>query len=208
MELKDLKKILMESWNLETCSPGLKQEWDISNPSIGQCAITALVVNDLFGGKIMRCMSSTGSHYYNLLDNRIIDLTVEQFNGEIPLYIDGSERSREYLLSNEDTKKRYFLLLNNLKDKINYIKLNKLIGKDGKEYYSEFPATLDGNKKSKIYGRLNCPSTKRFGQNSYYPNRVFFENEEMAIEAGYRPCAICMREKYNEWKRLKLKLDL
>lgn len=115
MEIEQLKKLLTFSWNLETCSPGLKSEWNEKNPSLGQCAITALIVNDLFGGKIMRCMSSSGSHYYNLINNEIIDLTVEQFLGEIPKYQDGETRTREYLLSNEDTKNRYILLLNNLK---------------------------------------------------------------------------------------------
>ena len=34
----------------------------------------------------MRCIASSGSHYYNLIDNQIVDLTVEQFQGEIPQY--------------------------------------------------------------------------------------------------------------------------
>ena len=63
-------------------------------------------------------MTSSGSHYYNLIDNEIIDLTVEQFLGEIPDYNNGEERTREYLLSNEDTKNRYLLLNNNLQKNI------------------------------------------------------------------------------------------
>ncbi|WP_082588343.1 Ada metal-binding domain-containing protein [Paenibacillus sp. Soil724D2] len=30
--------------------------------------------------------------------------------------------------------------------------------------------------------------------------RVFFENEEIAIAAGYRPCAECLPEHYARWK--------
>ena len=56
---------------------------------------------------IMRCITPSGSHYYNLIDNKIVDLTVEQFLGEIPDYDNGEERTREYLLSSEDTKNRY-----------------------------------------------------------------------------------------------------
>ena len=110
MELDELMELLPYAWEKETCSPGLRNEWNEENPSLGQCAITALIVNDLFGGKIMRCMASSGSHYYNLIDNRIVDLTVEQFLGEIPQYEKGEERTREYLLGNEDTKNRYLLL--------------------------------------------------------------------------------------------------
>ncbi|MEM9337968.1 MAG: Ada metal-binding domain-containing protein [Bacteroidota bacterium] len=56
--------------------------------------------------------------------------------------------------------------------------------------------TLGGNKKLKIYGRLNCRSGKRMNQQ----NRVFFIHEEEAVEAGYRPCSHCMRAEYKKWK--------
>ena len=118
MDIFEFKELLSECWNKDTCSPGLKDKWSEDNPSLGQCAITALIVNDYFGGKIMRCMSSSGSHYYNLIDDKIFDLTVEQFLGEIPLYEEGKERTREYLLSNNDTKNRYKKLLYNLKYRI------------------------------------------------------------------------------------------
>lgn len=56
MNIEQLKQFLFCKWNKETCSPGLRDFWNESNPSLGQCAITSLIVNDLFGGKIMRCM--------------------------------------------------------------------------------------------------------------------------------------------------------
>jgi methylphosphotriester-DNA--protein-cysteine methyltransferase len=31
-------------------------------------------------------------------------------------------------------------------------------------------------------------------------HRVFFANEETAIAAGYRPCAVCLPERYRAWK--------
>ena len=58
------------------------------NTSIEQCAITSLIVNDLFGGKIMRCMSPLGNHYYNLIEGKIIDLIDERFLDEKPKYED------------------------------------------------------------------------------------------------------------------------
>ena len=114
MDITQLKQLLVLSWSYETCSPGLKSMWTKDNPYLGQCAITSLIVNDLFGGKIMRCMTSTGSHYYNLINDTIVDLTREQFVDEIPQYEDASERTREYLLSNTDTRERYLLLRTNL----------------------------------------------------------------------------------------------
>lgn len=203
MKIGQLKQLLIQSWNLETCAPGLKDKWNKENPSLGQCAITALIVNDFFGGKIMRCMTSSGSHYYNLIDNELVDLTVDQFLDVIPKYEDESERTREYLLSNEDTKNRYEKLLYNLKQLIRQFqgKKCKLIDCNGKEYLSDIPGSLSGNKKSKICGRLDCPSTKKWIEKGYYiSNRVFFENEDIAIAAGYRPCSICMPNEYKEWK--------
>lgn len=53
-----------------------------------------------------------------------------------------------------------------------------------------------GNRPAKIYGTLSCTSGKKMKME----NRVFFQNEEEAIVAGYRPCGHCMRAKYLEWK--------
>lgn len=104
---------LVNAWSEETCVPSCRAEWKNSDSSYGQCAVTALVMNDIFGGKIMRCMSTTGSHYYNNIDGEDVDLTIAQFNDQRPNYQNGEERTREYLLSNEDTKKRYLTLLTN-----------------------------------------------------------------------------------------------
>ncbi len=118
MEIRELKLLLSRSWKRETCSPILRNEWNEENTSLGQCAITDLIVNDIFGGEIMRCMSSTVSHYYNLIEGKIVDLTVEQFRGVIPDYDNSEERTREYLLSNKDTESRYLLLKNSLQKNI------------------------------------------------------------------------------------------
>ena len=81
-------------------------------------------------------------------------------------------------------------------------KMYKLVGEDGKEYLSEEPGTFGGNKKLKIYGRLDCPSalsTIRRFPGSYEKSRVFFADEKTALAAGYRPCGNCLREKYKEY---------
>lgn len=81
-------------------------------------------------------------------------------------------------------------------------KMYHLIGANGKQYDSPIKGTLGGHRKLKIYGRLDCPSALRFiAKGQYVKCRVFFKDEETAIAAGYRPCAVCMPEKYKEWKR-------
>lgn len=57
---------------------------------------------------------------------------------------------------------------------------------------------LGGNRKLKIYGRLDCNAGKRMKAE----NRVFFENRIEAISRGYRPCAVCMRKEYLLWKEI------
>lgn len=78
----------------------------------------------------------------------------------------------------------------------------KLINENGEEYLSNIPGTLGGNRRLKIYGRLDCPSANRWFAKGYYiKNRVFFLDKETAIKAGYRPCAVCMKKEYEEWKK-------
>lgn len=112
---------IKKSWSEETCYPSSREEWKIENPALGQCAITALIVNDVFGGKIMRCMVGTMSHYYNFVDEEVIDLTASQFKDININYDLGEERSRDYLLSNEDTKKRYYILLKKMNDNLSVL---------------------------------------------------------------------------------------
>lgn len=201
MVLEEVIRIIELSYSKETCYPNLRDKWCEENKTLGHCAITALVVNDFVGGKIMRCMSETGSHYYNLINNEIVDLTFSQFK-ELPDYEHSEERTREYILSNDDTKNRYKILLNNVKD--NFIKFGekeyKLLTNNG-IILSKIPGTLGGNKKLKIYGKLDCISALNYIKKGYYVNnRVFFENEEIAKQLGYRPCGKCMKKEYNKWK--------
>jgi len=150
----------------------------------------------------MRCLSETGSHYYNLINGNIVDLTVSQFKN-LPDYINGEERSIEYLLSNEDTKNRYLLLLQNVKD--NFLKFGskeyKLLNENGKFIFSKIPGTIGGHKKLKIYGKMDCPSALTYiNKGQYVNNRVFFLDEEVAIKNSYRPCGKCMKKEYTLWK--------
>jgi hypothetical protein len=81
------------------------------------------------------------------------------------------------------------------------MKLFRLIDADGNEVLSRRPGTLGGHRRSRVYGRLDCPSALRWiARGHYVRHRVFFADEATAIAAGYRPCAVCLRERYLEWK--------
>lgn len=128
MNINELETLLNNCYGLETCYPGLRKNWRKENGTLGHCAIVALVVNDYFGGQIMRCLVDEVGHYFNIIDNSIVDLTKSQFGNNHIDYDNSYHRSRDYILSNEETKERYMLLLEKLKYEIK----NKLILK--KEY--------------------------------------------------------------------------
>ena len=115
MNIDILHKLLLKSWCKETA---FGESWNLNNPSLNQCAITALVVQDLFGGKIIRCEMTDGdSHYWNRLPNYDeVDLTKDQFEFILPqpLRETAEYRTRQYILSFPKTMKRYGLLLQKL----------------------------------------------------------------------------------------------
>ena len=77
-----------------------------------------------------------------------------------------------------------------------------LIGADGLPYASANEGTLGGHRRTKVYGRLDCPSALRaIGRGQYVRQRVFFADAETARSAGYRPCAVCLPDEYRAWKR-------
>lgn len=76
-----------------------------------------------------------------------------------------------------------------------------LTDKYGKQYLSSDKGKLGGNKRQRIYGKLDCKSANRYiKKGSYVQQRVYFANEEDAISAGYRPCGICLPNEYRIWK--------
>ena len=80
------------------------------------------------------------------------------------------------------------------------VKTYKLLAADGTTVISKTPGTLGGNAKAKIYGRLDCSAANGALSKGYVEHRVFFADEENAIQAGYRPCGRCMTSQYKDWK--------
>ncbi|OYO11920.1 metal binding Ada-like protein [Propionibacteriaceae bacterium ES.041] len=78
----------------------------------------------------------------------------------------------------------------------------RLLGLDGTAYASAVPGTLGGHRRSRIYGRLDCPGALRALARGgpYARYRVFFADEDAAVAAGYRPCAVCLPEAYRRWR--------
>ena len=76
-----------------------------------------------------------------------------------------------------------------------------LLGADRKPYLSSTPGQFGGHRRTKIYGRTNCRAALRaIAAGGYVKHRVFFADEQTAVAAGYRPCAVCMPDAYDAWK--------
>lgn len=113
MGFKQIKKVIEVAWSKETSAD--PDNWTPENPAYGQCAVTALIVQDCWGGKLLKSKVNGVSHYYNKLDNGFeIDLTRIQFKKPV---FEGKEiKEREYVLSFPDTAARYKLLKQNIKN--------------------------------------------------------------------------------------------
>jgi methylphosphotriester-DNA--protein-cysteine methyltransferase len=82
-----------------------------------------------------------------------------------------------------------------------------LLGADRKPYQSPGKGQWGGHRRTRIYGRLDCPAALRaIAGGGYARYRVFFADEASAIAAGYRPCGTCCADRYQEWKNTRAAL--
>lgn len=105
MTLKQLEKSLLKSYSKDLCYEKVKEYWTEENKTLGMCTITALIVNDYFNGDIAKIKVDGISHYFNMINDNIVDLTSSQFNKKID-YKDYKIINREDVLT-EDTNNRY-----------------------------------------------------------------------------------------------------
>jgi len=81
--LADLESVIRAAWGRDTSDD--PDDWSESNPSRGQCAVTALLVRELLGGDILianvlRDGKRVERHAWNRLTSGVtVDLTREQF---------------------------------------------------------------------------------------------------------------------------------
>ena len=112
---RDLYDALSKVWCEYTCAPRLRSGWSTENKTLGQCSITAFLVQDIFGGKVYGIPREGGSyHCYNVVGDCVFDLTSEQFQGEKLDYTDNPEQFREVHFAKEEKKLRYEYLCKEL----------------------------------------------------------------------------------------------
>lgn len=116
--LSDLTAALHKAWSGETSSWG--DDWPSDNPARGQCMASALVVQDYYGGDLIRfAVRGKGiseNHYCNLLDDgTLLDTTRSQYKVPVtlqvhPVKLAGYASVREKRLDDEETRTRYEVL--------------------------------------------------------------------------------------------------
>lgn len=110
-EVRKLYEELGPLWTLDTCAPRLRPEWSPENRTLGQCSITAFLVQDLLGGVVRGIPLPDGSvHCFNEVDGRIFDLTSAQFGDEALDYENRPEQRREDHFADAGKRQRYELL--------------------------------------------------------------------------------------------------
>ena len=108
---RDYYDLLSEIWCAETCAPRMRGDWSPENKTLGQCSITAFLLQDIYGGKVYGVPLCDGNfHCFNDVGDCVFDLTSEQF-GDVKLNYDGCpEQFRKVHFAKEEKRQRYELL--------------------------------------------------------------------------------------------------
>lgn len=114
-----LYDLLSEIWCEKTCAPRLRNQWSPLNKTLGQCSITAFLVQDIFGGEVYGIEREGGNfHCYNVVGTCCFDLTSEQFGDEILAYENNPIQTRAVHFAKKEKLIRYEYLKQELKQKL------------------------------------------------------------------------------------------
>ncbi len=105
---RDYYDLLSECWSAETCAPRMRPDWSPANRTLGQCSITAFLLQDIYGGKVYGVPLEDGNfHCFNDVGGCIFDLTSEQFGEEQLDYTNCPEQFRKVHFAKEEKRLRY-----------------------------------------------------------------------------------------------------
>ena len=105
---RDYYDLLSGLWCAGTCAPRMRAGWTPENRTLGQCSITAFLLQDLYGGRVYGVPLEDGSfHCFNEVEGRVFDLTSEQFGDTVLDYAHCPEQRREDHFAKEEKRLRY-----------------------------------------------------------------------------------------------------
>ena len=90
-DVQAVRAALSTAWSARSSS-----KWTADAPAVGQCSPTALVVQERFGGAILKTPFQGAWHFYNWIGGQRFDFTAEQFD-VAPVYEDNPATRDEVL---------------------------------------------------------------------------------------------------------------
>jgi TPR repeat protein len=132
-DLLGMYDLMTEIWSKETCAPRMRDEGTPENRTLGQCSITAFLIQDIFGGGVYGTELEDGNyHCYNVIDGMTFDLTSEQFGDEVLNYENNPMQLREVHFEKEEKHERYLYIKAELERKLKKLSMLDLIDKAAK----------------------------------------------------------------------------
>ncbi len=111
MTPRDFYDVLLDCWCIDTCAPRMQASWSPENVTLGQCSVTAFLMQDYFDGEVLGIPLPDGSiHCFNVVEGCLFDLTSGQFGSTILDYSLGYPQSREVHFAKHEKAARYRLL--------------------------------------------------------------------------------------------------
>ena len=108
---RDYYDLLSGIWAADTCAPRMRPDWSADNPTLGQCSVTAFLVQDLYGGRVLCVPLGDGNyHCFNVVGDCAFDLTSEQFGDRKLDYANCPEQRREVHFAKAEKRERYAVL--------------------------------------------------------------------------------------------------
>ena len=105
---RDYYILLSSIWCADTCAPRMRKDWTEENKTLGQCSITAFLMQDIYGGKVYGVPLGDGNyHCFNAVGPCVFDLTSEQFGDAKLNYDNCPEQSRDIHFAKAEKKERY-----------------------------------------------------------------------------------------------------
>lgn len=107
---QEMYESLSEIWCEFTCAPRMRKDWSKENRTLGQCSVTAFLVQDVFGGEVYGIpLKEGGYHCFNVADGHLFDLTSAQFKEKLD-YNDCVLQKREVHFAKQEKYERYLYL--------------------------------------------------------------------------------------------------
>ncbi len=110
MQIELVEFSICSAWDSSTAFPMPTCDLLRNDRAIGQCAVSAVLLQDYFGGDIKKgIVNGQFKHYWNVIDGEKLDITASQFCPPITI-TNEKKASREKLLADSSFYRRYSIL--------------------------------------------------------------------------------------------------